>query len=90
LVTLLVAAIGIVPLPAPGSGSTRLPAIALAPVAANADSEYRPALRLATYSQPKNSVPVNASVGHFRDYAINTTGSEAAKRKARRDDRTDD
>ena len=62
--TLLIAAVGLVPLSAPGRGSTRWPAIALATVAADADSEYRPALRVATYSQPKNSIPVNARMGH--------------------------
>jgi hypothetical protein len=48
----------------------------LAAVAANADSEYRPAFRLATYSHPKNSILVNARMGHSRNYAINTARSE--------------
>jgi hypothetical protein len=64
LLTLLITAVGVVPLSVPGRGSTCWPAIALATVAADADSECRPALRVATYSQPKNSIPVNARMSH--------------------------
>jgi hypothetical protein len=54
-------------------------------VAANADSEYRPAFRLAAYSHPKNSI-----LGNSRNYAINTARSEKPPAGHRRDDRTDD
>jgi hypothetical protein len=62
LPALLIAAVGVAPLSAP---CREFPGrnIALATVATNANSEYRPALRVATYPQPKNSIPVNARMG---------------------------
>jgi hypothetical protein len=61
---LLIAAVGAMPLSTPDCRSTCWAAVALATVATGADSEYRPTLRVDTYSQPKNSIHFNARRRH--------------------------
>jgi hypothetical protein len=64
LLASLIAAVGVMPLSTPDCGSTCWAAVALATVATDADSEYRSTLQVATYSQPKNSIHVNARTSH--------------------------
>ena len=74
--------VGIVALSAPDSGPTRCATIALATIATDTNSEYRPALRVATYLQPKDSIAVNGRIRH--------PGIMPLPDAAAHDDRTDD
>jgi hypothetical protein len=69
-------------LSAPDCRPTRCATIALATIATDANSEYRPALRVATYSQPKDSIAVNRRIRH--------SGIMPSPGPAALDDRTDD
>ena len=64
LFALLIPMVGIVALSAPDCGPTRCATIALATIATDTNSEYRPALRVATYFQPKDSIAVNGRIRH--------------------------
>ena len=64
LLALLVPLVGVVALSSPDSGPTRCATVALATLATHANSEYRPALRAATYLQPKDTVAVNGRIRH--------------------------
>ena len=83
LLALLIPLVGVVALSAPDCGPTRCATIALATIATDANSEYRPALRVATYSQPKDSIADNGRIRHSG--IMPSPGSPAAL-----DDRTDD
>jgi hypothetical protein len=62
VLALLIAVVSVVSLSTSGCGSTCRAAVALATVATDADGEYRPTLRVATYSEPKNSIHVNPGI----------------------------
>jgi hypothetical protein len=61
---LLISAVGVMALSAPGRRSTRWTAVALTTVASGADIEYRSAFRVAADSQPESSLGIYASVSH--------------------------
>jgi hypothetical protein len=61
---LLIPLVGIVALPAPNCGPTRCATVALATIATDANDEDRPALRVATYLQPKDTVAINGRIRH--------------------------
>src|SRR5712691_9751782 len=64
LLALLIPLVGVMALSAPDRGPTRCTAIALATIATDANSEYRSALRAATYFQPKDGIAVNGRIRH--------------------------
>ena len=64
LLALLIPLVGVVTLSVPNSRPTRWVTVALTTIATNANSEYRPALRAATYPQPKDTVTVNGRIRH--------------------------
>ena len=82
LLALLIPLVGVVALSAPDCGPTRCATIALATIATDANSEYRPALRVATYLQPKDTVAINGRIRH--------PGIMPSPVPAAHDDRTDD
>jgi len=67
---LLVAAVGLMPLPTPHFQPAFRTAVALATVAADADCECGPAGRAAANPKPENSVLVDIHMGRPENYEI--------------------